>query len=246
MFFLGFLLNFSNLNSMRKYSSIFKGIIDTSPLILAAAPFGIIFGALGISSGLSEWAIMAMSLFVFAGASQFIAITLLTVNAALPVIFISVFFVNLRHILYAITLMNFVADLKQKLRIPIAFLLTDETFAVVSNRIMKKDKNLNLYYYYLGSAVSMYCMWSICTFIGIFLGQKIPDITNWGLEIAMILAFVGIVVPNLNANSDWFCAGTALFFTILTHHWPNQTGLLFSSLIAIIIAVLIETKNKFE
>jgi hypothetical protein len=67
------------------------GMRDTLPLIIAAAPFGLVYGALAISQGLSEWLTMSMSLFVFAGASQFIAVTLLASSTALPVILLTVF-----------------------------------------------------------------------------------------------------------------------------------------------------------
>ena len=66
-----------------------QGAVDSSPLILAAIPFGLIFGALAITTGLSAWATLGMSLFVFAGASQFIAVSLLASAAALPVILLT-------------------------------------------------------------------------------------------------------------------------------------------------------------
>ena len=92
--------------STKAKSSLFlQGAVDSSPLILAAIPFGLIFGALAITTGLSAWATLSMSLFVFAGASQFIAVSLLASATALPVILLTVFVVNLRHMLYAASLM---------------------------------------------------------------------------------------------------------------------------------------------
>jgi predicted branched-subunit amino acid permease len=67
------------------------GLKDTLPLMLGAAPFGIIFGALAITSGLSVGATLGMSLFVFAGSSQFIAVGLLARAASLPVIILTTF-----------------------------------------------------------------------------------------------------------------------------------------------------------
>ena len=119
-----------------------------------------------------------------------------------------------------------------------AFWLTDETFAVVSNRVLNSNKNIGIHWYYLGSACAMYFMWSTCTLIGILLGRQIPEIADLGLDVAMILGFVGIVVPNLKCSTDWTCATTAIFCTLVTYNWPNQTGLLFSSFLAIIVALL--------
>jgi len=228
---------------MKIESEILQGAVDTSPLVLAAIPFGLIYGALSISIGLSPWETLSMSLFVFAGSSQFIAISLLSTAAAIPVILLAVFFVNLRHMLYAINLMPHVANLSQKVRIPMAFWLTDETFAVVSGRVEKKYDKIGIQFYYFGSAIVMYLVWSICTIIGIFLGQNVPDITSWGLDVAMILTFIGIVVPKLKVSSDWICAAIALLCTLFTYNWPNQIGLIFSSILAIIAGQIFKNIN---
>ena len=220
------------------FSLFIEGTVDSIPLVLAAIPFGLIFGAISISSGLSAWATMSMSLFVFAGASQFISIKLLASSSSITVILMTVFLVNLRHMIYAANLMPQVSTLPQKLRILMAFWLTDETFAVVSSRVANNNKNKGIHWYYLGSACAMYFMWSTCTLIGIILGKQIPEIADWGLDVAMILGFVGIVVPNLKCSIDWTCATTAIFGTLLTHNWPNQTGLLFSSFLAITVSLI--------
>jgi len=219
------------------------GSRDTLPLIIAAAPFGLVYGALAISHGLPESLIMAMSLFVFAGASQFVAITLLASATAYPVILITVFIVNLRHMLYAASLMPQLAKVSTWLRIPMAFWLTDETFAVVSSRISQTKNSKNFAPYYLGSAISMYSSWAFFSWLGMTLGQEIPNITNWGLDVAMVVAFVTIVVPLLKNYADWACAATAGVSAVLTYHWPHQTGLLFSSILAISVGVFLGSQQ---
>ena len=221
----------------------FQGARDIIPLLIAAAPFGIVFGALAQSNGLSIAATMGMSLMVFAGSSQFVAITLIGISAAVPVILLTVFIVNLRHMLYAISLMPKVTNLPQKLRLIMAFWLTDEAYATLSKRLLDEPSMPNFHWYYLGAAFAMYFNWQCCTAIGIFLGHEVPDLTKWGLDIAMVVAFVGIVVPILKNKAQWACAGTAFFSALLTHSWPHQTGLLFSSLIAIAVGLLLSQKQ---
>lgn len=216
------------------------GARDTLPLTIAAIPFGVVFGALAVGSGLSQSMAMAMSLFVFAGASQFIAVTMIASATAVPVILLTVFIVNLRHMLYSATLMSQVRGLPQWLRVPMAFWLTDETFAVVSNRVMRHSEAPGLVWYYLGSAISMYANWQLCTWVGVTLGQQVPDLASWGLDVAMVVAFVGIVVPALRHRAQWACAATAFIAALLTYDWPHQSGLLFSSLLAIGVGVLLD------
>ena len=219
------------------------GARDITPLILAAIPFGLVFGALAQSNGFSDEATMGMSLFVFAGASQFIAATLLG-KAAIPVILFTVFIVNLRHMLYSAALMPHVRKEKHWLRGIMSFWLTDESFATVSNRISLTKAEEHLPSYYLGAAITMYVCWQISTWLGIRMGQETPDMTNWGLDIAMVVAFIGIVVPTLKGKPQWACALTAFASALLTHDWPNQTGLLASSVIAIGVGVLLSRKNS--
>ena len=215
------------------------GARDIIPLILAAIPFGLVFGALAQSNGLSNSAIISMSLFVFAGASQFIAATLLG-KAAIPVILFTVFIVNLRHMLYSAALAPHVKKEPHWLRSIMSFWLTDESFATVSNYISQKTGTQHhLPSYYLGAAINMYVCWQISTWLGMIMGQSTPDMTDWGLDIAMIVAFIGIVIPTLRNKARWACALTALVCALITHDWPHQTGLLASSILAIAIGVLL-------
>lgn len=219
------------------------GARDTLPLVIAAVPFGVVYGAMAQNVGLSMGAILGMSAVVFAGSAQFIAVTLLASSAALPVILLTVFMVNARHMLYAASLMPKASRVPQWMRLPMAFWLTDETFAVVSNRIRREPGVPGLRWYYLGSALFMYGNWLACTWAGLTLSRQLPDLTHWGLDVAMIVAFVGIVVPALENRAHWACALVALIGAVLTHDWPHQTGLLFSSLTAIAVGALLDRRQ---
>ena len=220
------------------------GALETLPLVVAAFPFGIVFGAMAHGGGLDFAVTLGMSAIVFAGASQFIAITLLFAASAMPVIVLTVFVVNLRQLLYSANLMHHVAHWPQKWRIPLAFWLTDETFAAVTDRINRHPGQPGLRWFYLGSAVFMYSFWQISTTLGYLLGEQIPGLEDWGLDIAMVVAFVGIVVPALKHRADWACAATALVSALLTHSWPYQSGLLCSSLLAIGVGMVLSREGN--
>jgi len=223
----------------QKTNLFLRGARDIIPLLIAAIPFGIVYGALAQTNGLSVLATMGMSLFVFAGSSQFVAVTLIGVGAAVPIIVLTVFVVNLRHMLYAVSMMPYVSELPQKIRALMSFWLTDESYATLSKGLIDDPKMPQFHWYYFGGAFAMYFNWQCCTALGIYLGQEIPDLTKWGLDIAMVVAFVGIVVPILKNKAQWACAITAFFAALVTHSWPHQSGLLISSLIAIAVGVLL-------
>ena len=213
------------------------------PLIIGGIPFGILFGTLAPSSGLSAWATMAMSLIVFAGSAQFIVLALIAVQAPLEVILLTTFVVNLRHLLYATALVPHISHLSLPLRSLLAFGLTDETFANMSQRYQPNsplgDDHQFAHFFYLGSMFSFYICWSAATAIGLILGNIIPDMTSWGLEFAMSVTFIGMVIPYLNTKamfSAMLCAAIAsLYFAYL----PNKLGLIVSALVGVAAGLLV-------
>ena len=226
--------------------NLWLGALETLPLIVAAFPFGIVFGAMASSTDLGMGVTLGMSSIVFAGASQFIAITLLASAAIMPVIVLTVFIVNLRQMLYSANLMHHAGAWPQWQRAVLAFFLTDETFAVVSDRINRHPGEPGLRWFYVGSAVFMYSFWQLATVLGYTLGGRVPGLASWGLDIAMVVAFIGIVVPALKRRTDWACAATASASAILTHNWPYQTGLLFSSLLAVAVGMYLSRRSFDE
>ncbi|MGY8871671.1 MAG: AzlC family ABC transporter permease [Pseudomonadales bacterium] len=213
------------------------GAKATFPLIVGAIPFGIIFGTLAEPSGLSVIGALAMSIIVFAGASQFIVLGLLAAGAALPIIIATTFVVNLRHILYAANLVPKVRHLPQRWRILMAFGLTDETFAAVSNRYLQQDDIRDAHWFYLGSFCAMYGNWVLCTAIGVALGELFPDMTEWGLDFAMSVTFIGMVVPYLKSKPMWACVIVAATMAIATAAMPHKLGLLVAAIAGIAVGL---------
>lgn len=221
-------------------ASIWQGIRDALPLVLAAIPFGLIYGALAQSAGLPAWAIMAMSLLVFAGAAQFIAVGMLAAGAFWPMILLTVFVVNLRHLLYAASLMPVVGQWPRRWRWLLGFWLTDEAYATLANFVRTNPPPEQLRAYALGAAGFMYGVWQLCSALGLWLGQQVPDMTNWGLDVAMVVAFAGIVVLGIRERSQVLCVLIAAPLGIWTYTWPYNTGLLFSTVTAIVCAMLVK------
>ncbi|MGH2403747.1 MAG: AzlC family ABC transporter permease, partial [bacterium] len=79
---------------------LLAGIKAVLPLLIGAAPFGLIYGVLATGAGLPAAAAQAMSLLVFAGAAQFVAVGLLAGGAPAAIVLLTAFVVNVRHVLY--------------------------------------------------------------------------------------------------------------------------------------------------
>jgi 4-azaleucine resistance transporter AzlC len=207
-----------------------RGARDTIPMLVGAAPFGIIFGTLAVSTGLSSWATLGMSILVFAGASQFIALSLIASGAGLLVILLTTLVVNLRHMLYAASLLPQVRGLPQRWLIPMAFWLTDESYAVMQHRLQSAGQEPLWRWYFLGSAVAMYSTWVLCTLAGMLLGHGLPGMAEWGLDFAMVATFVGIVVPLLRTRPMLAAALAAAAVSVLLHSLPYKLGLMLAAL----------------
>jgi len=159
-------------------SEFLSGMKAIIPLVVGAIPFGIIFGALASTSGLSRQATQGMSLFVFAGSAQFIAAGLVASGTSTIIIVLTTLVVNLRHMLYAATLAPHMELLPNRWLVPLGFWLTDESFVVVIQRYQQQDRSPYKHWFFLGSAVPMYTNWQACTFIGILAGGQHRDLAQ--------------------------------------------------------------------
>ena len=236
-----------NSNQAAEFMAGAKAIV---PLVIGAIPFGIIFGTLAQSSGLSFAGAIAMSAVVFAGSAQFIALGLLATGTALPIIILTTFVVNLRHLLYSLSLVPRVRHLSSKWKLAIGFWLTDEVFAVAINHYQQSDceasqrhRSSYKHWYYLGAALFMYLNWQICTVIGLTLGGLIPDATNWGLDFAMSVTFIGMIIPYLQNRSMITAVVVSGIMALVTQNLPHQSGLIVSAIAGIMSGMLAKKLN---
>lgn len=223
-------------------AELLNGMKATLPLVVGGVPFGIIFGALAVSSGISPLATVGLSAFVFAGSAQFIATGLIAQGAGALVIILTTLVVNVRHTLYAATLAPHVRGLAQTWLIPLGFWLTDETFVIVINRYNQPDHAPHKHWYWLGSSVMMYVSWQIATWIGIVAGGAIPDAASWGLDFAMVATFIGMIVPMVKNRPTLAAVLTAGIVGVIAHGLPHQLGLIAAALSGVLAGVLVEAR----
>ncbi|HRL77358.1 MAG TPA: AzlC family ABC transporter permease [Candidatus Accumulibacter phosphatis] len=214
--------------SLRRQEFV-AGMRDTLPLLLGALPFGLIYGAIAATSGLSFAATLAMSAFVFAGSSQFIAVGLVAAQTPVAIIVLTTLIVNLRHMLYSATLLPYLRHLPQRWRIALAFWLTDETFAVTVHRFQRDDASDCKHWYQLGSSVAMYLNWQLWCFVGLLLGNRIPDAQSWGLDVAMPVTFIGMIIPFVRTLPVAISVLTAGAASLLTLDMPYKLGILVAA-----------------
>jgi 4-azaleucine resistance transporter AzlC len=226
----------SDPNRLREFTT---GARDTIPMLVGAAPFGVIFGTLVASGPLHLWHGQLMSLLVFAGSAQFIALGLIAGHASFAVIWATTFVVNLRHLLYSATLAPYVSHLPTRWRWALGGLLTDEVFAVAWAHYRLHPPGAIGPYYFLGSGLSMYLNWQVWTLAGLLFGAAFPGLQSLGLDFAMVATFIAIVVPQLVALRYVAAAVTAGALAFFWQAWPYKLGLLAAVFAGVAVGVML-------
>ncbi len=216
------------------------GVKDTIPLVVGAIPFGLIFGATAGTNHLSAGGAVAMSALVFAGSAQFIASTLIAHQASAVIIIVTTFVVNLRHALYSASLAPHLKGLSQRWLFPLAFWLTDESFVITISHFDAPDASLYKHWYLLGSELFMYSNWVLCTLIGVIAGQYIHDPASWGLDFAMVVTFIGMVVPFIRNRPALMAVIVSAITATLTYSLPNKLGLFIAAILGVAAGLISE------
>jgi 4-azaleucine resistance transporter AzlC len=216
------------------------GVREEAPILLGVVPFGLIFGALAISANISIPVAQAMSSIIFAGASQIIAAQMIGSGASILVVILVVFVVNLRHALYSASVAPQINHLHLGWKIILAYLLTDEAYAVTISHYNKPGDLSKKHWYFLGAGLTLWSAWQVSTALGIFLGAQLPQ--SWPLDFVLPLTFIAIVVPTLKDKAAIAAAVTAALVGLLTFWFPFKTGLLVAAFIGILTGLLLERR----
>jgi 4-azaleucine resistance transporter AzlC len=219
------------------------GSRDELAILLGVIPFGMIYGALALQAGLSPAEAQSMSWVVFAGSAQFMMVQLFSAGAPGMVIVLITVVMNLRHALYSASLAPYLSYVARPARTALAYLLTDEAYAVSISRFRRVDAleahghaPLHRHWYFFGAGLTLWTAWQISTAAGIFLGARIP--TSWPLDFAIPLTFIALLVPDLKDRPSVVAALAAGITAALANGLPFKLGLLAAALVGIAAGML--------
>ena len=212
----------------------FLGCKDVVPLLIPVVPFGIIFGVIGIESGLGAIVTFLMSIIIFAGSSQLAFVQLFTSGATTPVILSSVAIINSRHFLYSAVIAQYLTKLTLFWKIILSYFLTDQAFAVSQKYFKKQPNNQQRHYYLLGSGFTLWFVWQLSTVTGIFLGEVIPKELNLGF--AVPLTFISLIIIDIKKIDHLIVALSPGIFSIIFFDLPLRIYIIVSAILAILVA----------
>ncbi|MEO8970638.1 MAG: AzlC family ABC transporter permease [Ktedonobacteraceae bacterium] len=222
-------------------SEFLQGIRDELPILLGVLPFGMIYGVSAISAGIPASIAQAMSCIVFAGAAQFVIAQLIAAGTPFLVVILTAFIVNIRHILYSASVSSHTRKLHPLWKWLLAYLLTDEAYAVTILHYQKPGDETEKHWYFLGAGLALWTTWQLSTAAGIFLGDHIP--ASWSLDFASTLTFIALVVPALKDRVSTTAALAAAFTALLVIALPLKLGIAIAALVGIAIGLTLDMKK---
>jgi 4-azaleucine resistance transporter AzlC len=211
------------------------GMAAAWPICLGYLPIGLAFGVLAQKAGLSLLEIGLMSVVVFAGSAQFIAVSMLAAGASLLSIVATTFVVNLRHFLMSSALAVFLKNTDRKKLSFFAYGVTDESFAVNLSKFRDSNWDLN------SALVTNYTAnftWIMTTVLGGIGGQFIPA-HAFGIDYALIAMFICLLVFQIRGIIYVITAIIAgIFAVFLSILIPGNSYIVIASMIAAAIGVV--------
>lgn len=226
---------------MSEKREFWSGLAAELPLVIGVFPFGMIYGVLALSAGLTANQTQAMSSIVFAGSAQFITTQLVSVDTPGLVILLTIGVVNLRHALYSASLAPYVRHLPLRWKAVLAYLLTDEAYGVTIIHYAQGGDLRHKHWFFLASGLALWTSWQISTAAGILLGEVIPP--QWSLEFTLALTFIALVVPRLEDSSSRAAALTAGLTSLLAFSLPYKLGLIVAALAGIVAGLWVEEQR---
>ena len=183
---------------MSSLSEARAGALAVAPMLIGVVPFGLVAGAAPVSQGLGGWASIGLSTIVFAGASQLAAAEVLAEGGSAVVAVMVAWTVNLRMVLYSASLAPYLSREPLRRRLGVAYLLTDQAYALSIARWAPDGDPAGRFPYYLGAATVLWAAWQVATVVGVLVGGAVPD--DVPLEFAVPLVFLVLLVPLLTSR----------------------------------------------
>lgn len=225
------------------WADVKLGFLHFLPVGFVIFGYAIAFGILAVSSGLSISEACLMSLTVFAGASQFIALPMIQKGASIGALTAMALVVNLRHLLYGLNIGTKFAGASPPKLLGISLGIVDETYAFAT---VGPGREIASIPYFMGTALCSYFVWNTGTFVGAAAGQIARSLDAGGLDFAMVAVFVAMVGSSLKKVSDWLVVGFSVLIAIIVYRFAGGYWHLFAAGLMTPLAICLFFKDKIH
>jgi len=217
-------------------------VLDTSPLAIAVIPWALLTGALAVQAGFTPAQSMFMSFFIFAGAAQLSAITLSNAGASWGAILGSTFVISARHLLYSIVFREHVIKLPLRWRLAIAFVLTDEMFAVSQSHTQRTGEFSPLYA--LVSGFTFHFAWNVGTLFGIVGVDFLSNYESLGLDFAIVAIFIAMTFDQIRRRPILIAIIVSGTVSVICKPFLSDSYIIVAGIAGMSAAYLADTQIK--
>jgi predicted branched-subunit amino acid permease len=220
-------------------SQFWQGFRMGIPVVIASAPFGLLYGALAAQTGLSLFDTVVMSAMIFGGASQMVGLELFGQNIPAWVIVMSIFAVNFRHVLYSAAVGRRIGHWPAWQKATGFFFLVDPLYAESERKIENGERIEFLWY--VGAAIPIYIMWVLLSGVGAVFGRLMPNAHSIGLDFLLPIYFLGLVM-GFRQRPQWLpvvllsAVVSILAYTYVGSPWHVSIGAAAGILLAAALA----------
>lgn len=224
------------------------GVRDMLPACLAMGVWGMVTGVAMVQSGLTPAQAIGMTLIVFAGSAQLASLPLLALAAPLPIIWASALIVNLRFVIYSVSVKPFFERFSMRKRLWFGFGTTDVVAAEFVRRfdadrmrqpsLLAQDGSNDQQapiVYFRAAAWTIWIVWQLCSVAGILLAQSIPQ--AWGLEFVATIALIAMLLPMVTDRAALVCVIASAVASALLVALPLNLGLLLAVVVGVASAM---------
>ncbi|WP_461610508.1 AzlC family ABC transporter permease [Cytobacillus kochii] len=220
-----------------------KGLQAGVSIAIGYAPVALTFGLLAKTAGLSFIETVLMSMVVFAGASQYMALSLISLGTSTFEIIFTTFIVNIRHFLMSTALNEKAEDDKLMKKALYSFGITDESFSVIATKDGVQKTG-----FILGVNIIGYMSWVTFTALGYVVGANLPQVLQESMTVALYAMFIGLLVPSMKGSVKvvYLAAIAAGLNTIFTFTGALSTGwsIVIATLISSVLVEVIEGMKR--
>lgn len=168
------------------------------PIMTGYIPVAIAYAATALSTGLTPWQTMAMSLFVYTGAGQMAAVAMIGQGVSLLGITTAVFIMNLRHVIMSTVVMEHLRHHPLWVRVLLSLGITDEVFALETAG--DRSKGTDSAACFAGIAFGAWASWVAGTCIGCGITTFLPPALMSALGISLYALFISILTPQIRRH----------------------------------------------
>ena len=220
----------ANLDSLRRHEFL-AGCRDVAPSIIGLVPFGLVAGVAAVAAGMTPLEGMALSILSFSGIAQLVVCQLVATDSPAIVAIAAASVVSLRLVMYSAALAPHLAHLDRRWRALIAYLMTDQGFAMSVARFAAAGDGRERHWYFLGTAAMLYASWQLTVLAGILAGAHVP--AAWSLDFAVVLTFIALLVPVVRTRADVGAALVAASVALAAAGMPYRLALVIASIAGI-------------